>query len=412
MARFGVATAFAVVAAAITVAATAVSTIGMTIAEVAAGNPDLSLLVQALTTADLVGVVADANASLTVFAPTDAAFVSLAQALGFNGDDKAGAFDAIVSALTELGGGDPVPTLTAILQYHAAAGVIRSTDLVAAGSYTPLAGPPVTLADDGVSLMDAAPALADPKLVTLDVEASNGIVHVIDGVLLPIPVGGPVPTEEAEETAEETAAEAQDTAAPELSTPTPAPLAPTIADVVAGDESFSALLKALTAAELLDELTNRSASVTVFAPTNEAFLRLAITLGYRERRPTLDGAFDFIVAALTRLGGGDPIPLLARILNYHALPDPWTRAELAGKTFTTFEGGRLHVQPWLRIVDLAPAVRYNAKILPGDVRTANGIVYVIDGVLLPLPVCPAYKEHYCRRTHRTLDTAKCRCVRR
>ena len=400
MARFSVASALAVAAAAVAVAASSASTAAMTIAEVAAGNRDLSLLVKALTAANLVDVVADPDASLTVFAPTDAAFVSLAQALGFKGDDKAAAFDAIVDALTELGEGDPIPTLTAILQYHVAAGVVRSTDLVEAGGYTPLAGPEVMLADDGMTLMDAAPAVADPKLVAVDVEASNGIVHVIDGVLLPIAVGGtpatPTPTP-------------RPTPRP---TSTPMPADPTIADLVANNDDFSALLKALKAADLVDVFTNRSASLTVFAPTNDGFLHLAVTLGYWVRHPTLEGAFDHIVGELTRLGDGDPIPLLTRILTYHVLPGVVTTKELAGTTVTTLEGGELRVQPWLRLVDLAPARRFNPKIMPGDVRAANGIVHVINGVLLPLAVCPAYKEHYCRRTHRDFDPVKCRCVRR
>jgi len=408
MARFGVASALAVAAATFAVAAPAASTAAMTIAEVAAGNRDLSLLVKALTAANLVDVVADRDASLTVFAPTDAAFVSLAQALGFKGDDKAAAFDAIVDALTKLGKGDPIPTLTAILQYHVAAGVVRSTDLVKAGGYTPLAGPEVMLADDGKTLMDAAPAVADPKLVAVDVKASNGIVHLIDGVLLPIAVGGmpatpkPTPRPTRRPTPRPTP----------RPTSTPMPVDPTIADLVANNDDFSALLKALTAADLVDVFTNRSASLTVFAPTNDGFLHLAVTLGYWVRHPTLEGAFDHIVGALTRLGDGHPIPLLTRILTYHVLPGVVTTKELAGETVTTLEGGELRVQPWLRLVDRAPARRFNPKIMPGDVRAANGIVHVIDGVLLPLPVCPAYKEHYCRRTHRELDPVKCRCVRR
>eukprot|EP00168_Porphyra_purpurea_P003884 TRINITY_DN144_c2_g2_i1.p1 TRINITY_DN144_c2_g2~~TRINITY_DN144_c2_g2_i1.p1 ORF type:complete len:252 (-),score=108.78 TRINITY_DN144_c2_g2_i1:28-696(-) len=222
----------------------------MTIAETAAGNPNLSLLVRALTTANLVDVVANPGTSLTVFAPTDAAFVSLAQTLGFDGNDKDAAFEAIVATLTLLGDGNPIPPLIAILQYHIAVGVVRATDLIAAGGYTPLVGPGVTLAVDGVSLVDAAPAVVDPKLTATDINATNGIIHLIDGVLLPIPVGGAAPTEDPSES--------------ESPEPT------TIAGLVAGDPNFSLLLTALTAADLVGVVANESASLTIFAPTNAA----------------------------------------------------------------------------------------------------------------------------------------------
>jgi len=282
MARFGVASALAVATAAVAVAAATTTTAAMTIADIASGNPELSLLVRALSTAKLVDVVANPDASLTVFAPTDAAFVSLAQTLGYDGNNKTEAFDAIVAGLTELGGGSPIPLLTAILQYHVADGVVRSTDLAAASGYTPLKGPSVTLADDGVTLMDAAPALADPKLTEVNINATNGIIHLIDGVLLPIPVS---------------------------------PRRTTIAGLVVRDPNFSLLLSALKAADLVGVVANKTASLTVFAPTNAAFVSLAQALGFDGTNET--EAFVAIVTTLTSLGGGDPIPTLSAILQYH-----------------------------------------------------------------------------------------------
>jgi serralysin len=84
-----------------------------TIADIAVGSEDFELLVAALDAAGLVGAVADPDASLTVFAPTDAAFVALAQDLGYQGSDEAGALGFLVDALG-------MPTITNVLLYHVA----------------------------------------------------------------------------------------------------------------------------------------------------------------------------------------------------------------------------------------------------------------------------------------------------
>lgn len=376
-----------------TAASAATAAAGKTIADIASGSPDFTLLTRALTAADLVPVVADPDASLTVFAPTDDAFVALARRLGYKRDDKDGAYEALVEALTELGDGDPIPPLTAILKYHVAMEVVDAKALTAAGGYKPLAEPRIRLADDGESLIDEAPAVADAKLVKVDVRASNGIVHVILGVLLPIAVGErPRPT----------------------ARPTPArqPRRKTIAEVVATTPDLSLLLAALEAADLVPAVADRDATLTVFAPTNAAFIRLSRTLGLYEKDVEPDAALAYIIKVLTQVGDGDPLPLLTRILTYHALPREMSTRQLAGTSVQTLEGGRLHIRPWLRIVDAAPAVRMNARIHPGDVAAANGVIHVIDGVLLPLPVCPAYKATYCRKTHRVLNAKACRCERR
>jgi len=361
MARFGVASALAAAAASVAVAATAATGAAMTIAEVASGNPDLSLLVRALDAADLVGVVDNANASFTVFAPTDAAFVSFAQVLGYAGEDKDEAYDTIVAELTQLGGGDPIPSLTAILQYHVAAGVVRSTDLVSAGGYTPLAGPAVTLADDGVTLMDAAPAVADPKLVTTDVDASNGIVHVIDGVLLPtdVSVTGAPPGDGAQ--------------------------GPTIARLVADNPDFSLLLAALTAADLVGVVANTSAALTVFAPTDAAFVSLARALGYAGEDK--GEAYDAIVGVLTELGGGDPIPVLSAILQYHVAAGVVRSTDLASAGgYTPLVGPEVTLAAdGVTLMDAAPAVA-DPQLVGTDLPASNGVVHVLDGVLLPLAV--------------------------
>lgn len=71
-------------------------------------------------------------------APTDAAFIQLANDLGFEGSDETGAFDAIVAALTELGGGDPIPVLQDVLKYHVSAGAKTAEEINNAGTVTTL----------------------------------------------------------------------------------------------------------------------------------------------------------------------------------------------------------------------------------------------------------------------------------
>jgi serralysin len=156
-----------------------------TIADIAlAANEagEFELLVAALDAAGLVGAVADPGASLTVFAPTDAAFVALAQDLGYPGSDEAGALGYLVDLLG-------LPTITNVLLYHVAPGEIGATQLIRARSVTPLFDAAGPIGVQGVNLRDAAPSLQDPKFsVRGQINASNGIIHPIDRVLVPLPV--------------------------------------------------------------------------------------------------------------------------------------------------------------------------------------------------------------------------------
>ncbi|MEM1313021.1 MAG: fasciclin domain-containing protein [Pseudomonadota bacterium] len=158
-----------------------------TIAEIAAGNPDFSILVELLATADLVDAVADPAADLTVFAPTNAAFGALAQSLGFTGDagDAEAVTGFLVEALTGLGGGDPLPLLTSILTYHVSPGGKTLSEVAALSEVATLDGATFAPGPDG-TLIDADPDAPDPALALTDLLASNGVVHAIDGVLLPL----------------------------------------------------------------------------------------------------------------------------------------------------------------------------------------------------------------------------------
>lgn len=163
----------------------------MTIAEIAAMNEDLEILVQALAAADLVDTVNTPEFDFTVFAPTDAAFAGLAATLGYTGDvsDEDAVFAAIAGALAALDeNGDPIPLLTDVLFYHLVPGGLTLAEVSAADSIdTALAGAAIQPQADG-TIMDADPDTDDPAVIEglTDIAASNGIVHVIDGVLLPL----------------------------------------------------------------------------------------------------------------------------------------------------------------------------------------------------------------------------------
>lgn len=140
-----------------------------TIATIAVENGNFTTLVAALSCTNLVGAVADPNASLTVFAPTDAAFA----ALGLNAGNICGAFDT--------------QTLTTVLLYHVVGdrrpspsvinGRNKKITMLAGGDIFPQGRGSLTLVDN----------LGRPvNIVAADIMASNGIIHVIDNVLLPV----------------------------------------------------------------------------------------------------------------------------------------------------------------------------------------------------------------------------------
>lgn len=150
-------------------------------------NADFDILLNAVIAADLAGALSDPDADLTVFAPNDAAFIGLAQTLGFEGDDEGQAFSYIVEALTLLSGGeDPIPLLKDILLYHVVPESLSSDEVLSAESIPTLLGE--TLGVDGLSLVDQDPDIENPELIATDIAATNGIAHVLDGVLIPVDI--------------------------------------------------------------------------------------------------------------------------------------------------------------------------------------------------------------------------------
>ena len=133
-----------------------------TIVEIAVGNPDFSTLVAALQAAGLVDALSG-EGPLTVFAPTNAAFANLAP----------GTLDDLLKPENK-------DTLTAILTYHVVAGKVMAADVVGLTEATSLQGDTIA-----ISVVDGGVKVDAANVVTTDIEASNGVIHVIDAVILP-----------------------------------------------------------------------------------------------------------------------------------------------------------------------------------------------------------------------------------
>ena len=136
-----------------------------TIVDVAVAAGDFTTLVAAVQAAGLVETLSGAG-PFTVFAPTDDAFAAALDALGLTADE--------LLADTE--------TLTSILTYHVVAGEVPSSDVVTLDgqSVATVNGAEVTISVDGDTVM-----VNDATVTAVDVEASNGVIHVIDTVLVP-----------------------------------------------------------------------------------------------------------------------------------------------------------------------------------------------------------------------------------
>jgi uncharacterized surface protein with fasciclin (FAS1) repeats len=130
------------------------------IVAVASGNPDFSTLVAALSAAGLVETL-QGEGPFTVFAPTDAAFAALPEGL-----------------LEKLLLPENIAVLTAILTYHVVPGMVMSTD-VTAGDVATVEGSTIAITTDMGVMVNGA------NVVAVDVAASNGVIHVIDAVIVP-----------------------------------------------------------------------------------------------------------------------------------------------------------------------------------------------------------------------------------
>lgn len=280
-----------------------------TLADVAQSN-GFNALLAASTKAGLGPTLTDANAQLTVFAPTDQAFTDLAKKLGFADAT------AMVTAL-------PASALQSILTYHVLPTKKVAADLAAGGAtqatvYS-FGGAPAKLSFDfssGVKITDAA--LTSATVVTANVAASNGVIHVVDKVLIP-------------------------------------PGVLNIVQMAQVNSQFSSLVSAVVSANLQGTLSG-AGPFTVFAPTNAAF-----------------------AAAPQNL----TVPQLTTVLTYHVLSSQVLSTQIPfGTPVATVAAQNITINAGTppTITDTTAVA---AKIVAVDVRASNGVIHVIDKVLIP-----------------------------
>jgi uncharacterized surface protein with fasciclin (FAS1) repeats len=275
------------------------------IAEIAVADGRFTTLVAALDAAGLVETLSGEGA-FTVFAPTDDAFAALPE----------GTVEALLA---------DIPALTDILLYHVVDGVVPAEAALT------LDGQMVeTLSGEkfSVSLMDGDLYINDAKVIITDIEASNGIIHVVDAVILP-------PAEEAME------------------------MKKTIAEIAVEDGRFTTLVAALDAAGLVETFAGEGA-FTVFAPTDDAFAALP------------EGTVEALLA---------DIPALTEVLTYHVLDGvvpSETALTLDANMVETLSGKDFYVS----VVDGNLYIN-GAMVIIADIEASNGVIHVIDAVLLP-----------------------------
>jgi uncharacterized surface protein with fasciclin (FAS1) repeats len=276
--------------------------------EVAAEAGQFGTLLSALEAANLVDTLAG-EGPYTVFAPTDEAFAALPE----------GTLDALLS---------DTDALREVLLYHVADGRLAAADVAGSDAIATLNGEdaPVTVDGDTVRIGDAT-------ITQTDIEASNGVIHVIDRVLVP-----------------------------EVDEP-PMPEGKNIVETAMDDDRFSTLVTAVEAAGLVDTLSGEG-PFTVFAPTNDAFAALP------------EGTLDALLA--------DPQGALTDVLLYHVVADSLMAADVAGRdAVTTVQGEDAPIT-----VDEDGTVRIaGAAITVTDIEATNGVIHVIDMVITP-PVEP------------------------
>jgi transforming growth factor-beta-induced protein len=260
------------------------------IVETAVEAGTFQTLVTAVQAADLASTL-QGPGPFTVFAPTDAAFDDL----------PAGALEALLA---------DTQALTEVLLYHVVPGRILASDLEDGQIVTTAEGRPFRVTLSGGARVNGV------DVVQTDIEATNGVIHVIDAVLIPVE-------------------DNVDTAI---------------------DAGFNTLVEAVQAANL-EGVLRSAGPFTIFAPTDEAFDALP------------EGALEGLLT--------DP-EALATVLTYHVVAGRLFSSDLSeGMELTTVEGRTI-------TISLDGGARVNDVDIVGvDVLTSNGVIHVIDAVLIP-----------------------------
>ena len=272
-----------------------------TVAELANSRDDLSTLAGALEQADLVSTLNNENESFTVFAPVNSAFGNI------DADE--------LTADSDL--------LNEVLTYHVVAGqAIAAGDIQDGQTVETVEGGSLTFSVDGSSVQ-----VNGASVTTANLEGSNGVVHLVDGVLL----------------------ETVDVVDRAILTP-----------------QFSILADLVGRANLADALRGPGPDgedgLTVFAPSNEAFLAALDTND--------NGEID-----------DDEVPgNAASILQYHVLDDVFFAADVptAATDVPTLEGSNVTVQR-----SDGTVTANEATVALPNVTVENGVIHGIDGVLMP-----------------------------
>ena len=287
-----------------------------TIAGIASSDDSFDTLVFALSQAGLVGAVDSTDQMLTVFAPTDEAFAKLPPAT----------LNAVLA---------DKDLLTSVLLYHVVAGDVGSDIAATLSSANTLNGESVNIKvfDGEIFLND------DSKVISADILASNGKIHVIDTVLIPPSVAGA-----AADATSASSASSDDTARADL---------PNIAEIASGNSAFSTLVSAASQAGLVPALADESGFITVFAPTDDAFAKLPAA--------TLNAV----------LADKD---LLTSVLLYHVVAGDVgsdIAATLSGAD--TLNGERIHIKNFEGNIFLNDTT----QVTSADILASNGKIHVI-----------------------------------
>jgi len=290
------------------------------IVSIASNNDDFSTLVQAVQAADLVETL-QGEGPFTVFAPTNEAFAQLPEDL--------------VEFLLQPENQD---LLVDLLTYHVVSGNVTS-DQLETGMVEALNGElMIEVSEESVSVNDAS-------VIQADVEASNGVIHAVNQVLIP------------EGLAETIQSRMETPSSAEPSESAQAEESEDIVTIASNNDNFSTLVQAVQAADLVETLQGEG-PFTVFAPTNPAFAQLPEDL------------VEFLLQPENK-------DLLVDVLTYHVVPGNVTSDQLETGTVEALGGG-LAIS-----VSSNKVIVNNASVIQADVEASNGVIHAVNQVLLP-----------------------------
>nr|WP_252738738.1 fasciclin domain-containing protein [Colwellia sp. D2M02] len=295
---------------AVIVADVELPTVPMSLVDVAVENGNFTTLVTALQATGLDTVLADLDTDYTVFAPSDAAFAKLPE--------------GTVAALL-----NDTDTLSNILLYHVVPGKVMSDAAVAIASSDNNQVVTANSAQVALSFTDGMLFVNGAKVSAADVMADNGIIHVVDNVILP-PTAKGTPTD-------------------------------SIVDIAVANTNLSTLVDALTTADLVTTLADETATFTVFAPTNDAFAKLD---------PAVLNALLADTDALTS------------VLLKHVVSDVEINSVAAyganGTMLTTAAGDMISVGI---NAETGMLMIGDTNVIMTDIYATNGVIHIIDTVI-------------------------------